>query len=312
MVRARIILILLVLLAICLGSCQQAKKEAGETVTTDVLIIGGGASGTMAAIQAARMGSSVIVVEETPWLGGMLTAAGVSAIDGNYKLHSGLWEEFRNNLYSHYGGAENVKTGWVSNVLFEPQVGDSILKDMVKGEKGITLKMSSKLSNIEKRQKGWKATMNANRKNLTVEAKVVIDATELGDVSGMVGIPYQIGMDSKYDTNEEIAPEKSNNIIQDLTYVAILKDFGEGKDMTISRPEGYDPSIFYCTCAGRCNQDSVGRKLWECDHMMEYGRLPGGKYMINWPISGNDFYLNAVEMTADERLEAYKQAKQHT
>ena len=36
-----------------------------ELTNTDVLIIGGGASGTMAAIQAARMGVSVIIVEET-------------------------------------------------------------------------------------------------------------------------------------------------------------------------------------------------------------------------------------------------------
>ena len=96
----------------------------------DVLVVGGGASGTTAGIQAARLKCKTLIVEEFEWLGGMLTSAGVSAIDGNYNLPSGLWEEFRQELYAHYGGAKALKTGWVSNVLFEPSVADSILKKM--------------------------------------------------------------------------------------------------------------------------------------------------------------------------------------
>ena len=51
----------------------------------DVVIVGGGAGGTSAAIQSARNGAKTLLIEETNWLGGMLTSAGVSAIDGNYK-----------------------------------------------------------------------------------------------------------------------------------------------------------------------------------------------------------------------------------
>ena len=64
----------------------------------DVVVIGGGAGGTCAAIEAARDGAKVLVVEETPWLGGMLTSAGVSAIDGNYRLRGGLFGEFTDSL----------------------------------------------------------------------------------------------------------------------------------------------------------------------------------------------------------------------
>ena len=60
-------------------------------VVTDVLVIGGGASGVAAGIQSARMGAQTIIAEETPWLGGMLSAAGVSATDGNHMLPSALW-----------------------------------------------------------------------------------------------------------------------------------------------------------------------------------------------------------------------------
>jgi hypothetical protein len=104
---------------------------------TQLLIVGGGASGTSAGIQAARMGVKTVILEETSWLGGMITAAGVSAIDGNHKLPSGIWGEFREKLYAHYGGPEAVGTGWVSNTLFEPSVGNRIFQKWVKEEQNL-------------------------------------------------------------------------------------------------------------------------------------------------------------------------------
>jgi hypothetical protein len=294
----------------CLQS--QCMSEKLEFIQTDVLVIGGGASGTMAGIQAARMGVNTIIVEETPWLGGMLTAAGVSAIDGNYRLHSGLWEEFRQNLNDHYGGQDSVKTGWVSNVLFEPHVGARILEDMTLAESMLSVYKESQLTGILKKEKGWEVIIDTREKKMKVNARVVIDATELGDVAKQVGIPYDIGMDSRNDFGEDIAPEKGNDIIQDLTYVAILKDYGENADKTIEKPEGYDASRFYCTCAGRCDEDSLGRKLWPCETMMNYGRLPNNYYMINWPINGNDYYLNLIESTAEERNIEFQKAKNYT
>ena len=58
----------------CLGlfACGSAERY-------DVVIVGGGASGTAAGLQAARMGARTLIVEECDWLGGMLPAAGGSA-----------------------------------------------------------------------------------------------------------------------------------------------------------------------------------------------------------------------------------------
>ena len=89
-----------------------------SVIKTDVLIIGGGASGTTAGIQSARQGAKTIIVEETTWLGGMLTSAGVSAIDGNFNMPGGLWGEFRDSLTIRYGGVDKLHTGWVSKTLF--------------------------------------------------------------------------------------------------------------------------------------------------------------------------------------------------
>jgi hypothetical protein len=46
--------------------------------------------------------------------------------------------------------------------------------------------------------------------------------------------------------------------------------------------------------------------------MLDYGKLPNKKYMINWPNHGNDYYVNIVEMTPAEREEALKKAKAQT
>ena len=104
---------------IFLGGC--AKNE--QIYETDVLVIGGTTGGISAGIQSARMGVPTIIVEETPWLGGMITAQGVSATDGNHNLHSGIWNEFRNKLQTHYGSEAALATGWVSNTQFEPWFG---------------------------------------------------------------------------------------------------------------------------------------------------------------------------------------------
>lgn len=112
-------------------------SEQPSSVNVDVLVIGGGASGVAAGIQSARSGVNTLIIEETPWLGGMLTSAGVSAVDGNYRLPAGIWGEFQNKLADYYGGLDSLKTGWVSNVLFEPSVGNQILCKMAEVEKNV-------------------------------------------------------------------------------------------------------------------------------------------------------------------------------
>ena len=52
----------------------------------DVLVIGGGPAGTMAAIAAARQGVETVLLERNGFLGGNLTAAGIDTIYGLYSV----------------------------------------------------------------------------------------------------------------------------------------------------------------------------------------------------------------------------------
>ena len=295
-------------LMFCLSSCVKQEE-------VDVLIVGGGASGISAGIQSARMGVRAVVLEETPWVGGMLTSAGVSCIDGNYNLRSGIFGEFIDSLAVRYGGWEALKTGWVSNVNYEPNVGQEVLSNMAAscGEK-LDLRRNTKVVSLVGEDGDWIITAKPEKgRKYKVRADVLIDATELGDVAKACGVEYKIGMEASEDTGESIAPQEANDIIQDLTYVAFLKDYGPDADMTIEKPEGYDPAPFYNSAVHPMNTVSeTGQTIWSPGMMITYGRTPGGRYMINWPIYGNDYYVNSIEMTPEERVEAYKAAKNFT
>ena len=297
---------------------------------TDVLIIGGGASGTAAGIQAARMGTKTMIAEESTWLGGMLTGAGVSAVDGNYRLRSGIYDELVDALADHYGSYQALQTGWVSNVLFEPHVGDRIFKDMAGDvSKFLDIRYNTSFVSAKKTSWGWMVKLKENGRTVKVKAHVLIDATELGDVAKAVGVKYAIGMDSRHDTGESIAPETANDIVQDLTFCMTLTDYGPGADKTIEKPEGYDPSLYYNSCVNPHNFNTIGQpgesgyrkadtgqSIWSPTMMLNYGRLPvtsgGSKYMVNWPVDANDVYVNLIDESPQRRQELLDSCKRIT
>ena len=292
-----------------------AGLTACTTLNVDVLVVGGGTAGTAAAVEASRDGASVLLLEETPWLGGMLTSAGVSCIDGNYNLRSGFFGEFTDSLALRYGGWEALKTGWVSNINFEPHVGEEIFENIVAGC-GADLKLlkESRLLSLNRAGGVWKGQVQGpDGKRLKARAKVVIDATELGDVAAMCGIPSHIGMDSSSDTGESIAPAEANGTVQDMTYVAVLKDFGPDADVRIPEPPGYNRRAYVNSCQNPLNDNpNPARVLWPAANMISYGRLPGGKYMINWPIEGNDYYAQTISLDSAARDSVNNLAKNFT
>lgn len=265
------------------------------TETYDVLVAGGGAGGTTAAIEASRNGAKTLIVEPTPWLGGMLTSAGVSAIDGNYRLRGGLFGEFTDSLAARYGGYEALKSGWVSNILFNPAIGNEVLQNMVR-KASVDTRFNTSVSSLKKTGDGWLVSLSDGSR---VKARIVIDGTELGDIAQMAGC-------------EELKDRVS---AQDFTYVAIVKDYGRPAQM--KEPEGYDRALYFNCCdnplatnAGGVNP--FGQQLWSPDMMLSYGRLPDGYMMLNWPVCANDYFAEYLDMSAAQRDSVILKAKQRT
>ena len=252
----------------------------GCTRPYDVVVIGGGTGGTAAAIEAARDGARVLVVEETPWLGGMLTSAGVSAIDGNYRLRGGIFGEFTDSLAGRYGGYEALKSGWVSNILFNPRVGTEVLRNMA-DKAGVEVRMGTTLCHSERSEESlWNLTLSDGTR---IKARILIDGTELGDLAAALGV----------------AELKDRLTAQDLTYVAIVKEYDHPVPM--DEPEGYNPEFYRHCC-----------DTWSKEMMLSYGRLPDGEYMLNWPQSGNDYFAEYLDMDPEERAQTVEQAKVRT
>ncbi|MBX2877038.1 MAG: FAD-dependent oxidoreductase [Saprospiraceae bacterium] len=299
--------ILTLLLIGLLISCQ--SNETKETETYDVIVLGEGTGAVAAAIQSARTGAKTLLVNPLPWLGGMLTSAGVSATDGNHQLPAGLWGEFRGLLRQHYGGTDSLFTGWVSNTMFEPKVGAKYWDDLAAAESNLRVLSSTEYKISPRNGRAWPLELilpdGGSRK---VEGVELVDGTDLGDVAAKLGVDYDLGMEAASQSGESIAPAASNDIIQDFTYAAILKDYGAGADRTIDQPANYDPKVFRCACQHDCEKEEAH----PCPTMLSYGKLPNNKYMINWPIEGNDYYANMVELNTAEREAIYAKAKQHT
>lgn len=275
----------------------------------ELIIIGGGASGTAAGITAGRLGTKTLLIEESTWLGGMLTSAGVSAIDGNDKISGGFYGEFKKGLEDYYGGPQNMATGWVSNTLFEPRVANDLLQKIASSTPNLQIDFQSIWQKADYQNGMWTVVYQKGDREIFASSKLLIDATELGDVAAAQGLPYRLGMDAREEIGESFAPVESNDIIQDLTYVVTLQDYGKGVNKTIPRPKNYDPDEFACACA-HADPITDNDPTLDCGKMIGYGKLPNGKYMINWPNCGNDYYLNIVEMNPEERKVALEAAKQ--
>ena len=142
---------LLLSLSLILTNCDTTSNQE----VYDVVVVGGGTSGIAAGVSSARLGAKTLLIEQGPWLGGMLTSAGVSAVDGNNKLPSGFWGEFRDSLVGRYGSLDAMKTGWVSNTLFEPHIGNDIFHNIAKAESNLTLKMNQSWNTIYRVEPYW-------------------------------------------------------------------------------------------------------------------------------------------------------------
>ncbi len=306
--------IFLILLFVTSQFVNAWSQNIDQIQETEVLVIGGTASGICAGLQSSRLGVKTIIAESTPWLGGMLTAAGVSAFDGNHNMPAGIFGEFRARLYQHYGGSNKVSTGWVSNTLFEPHIGDSIFKAMAKNEKYLQINFHYELLSVKKEGNTISGVLfydNQLQKNILIKAKRYIDATELGDVLAAANIPYDLGMESNDVTKEQVNKYGANDIVQDITYVAVLKDYGTPQPL-VERPKNYDSLEFDASSLSFYKDSTRTMPPVNAIKMLNYGKLPGNKYMLNWPIYGNDIYLNVVEKTPKERAALLEIAKQQT
>ncbi|MEM9978637.1 MAG: FAD-dependent oxidoreductase [Cyanobacteria bacterium P01_D01_bin.2] len=282
-----------------------------EQLKTDVLVVGGGTGGTAAAIQAARMGAKVILVSQWPWLGGMLSAAGVSAPDGNElaAFQTGLWGAFLRELARRQPGG--LHHGWVSFFTYEPAVGAAIFADWVAALPNLTWRWGHRPRAV---LRSGEQITGVEFDQFSVTAQITVDGTELGDILALGDIPYRWGWEvqaqwqepsaprSLSDPSEPLLPIMEKYPVQSPTWVVVMQDYGEGNTGPPIPASGAQASF-----AG----------AWEGygpERFLNYGRLPGDRFMINWPQQGNDYGVALDRLVASEsaRYDYWQEAKDHS
>ena len=113
--------------------------------TYDVVVYGGTSGGVAAAVQTARMGKSVVVIEPGRHIGG-LTSGGLGATDiGNKQAIGGISREFYQRVLKHYSQPDALEVRRLATTIattaakpdddtmwtFEPHVAEAIFREML-------------------------------------------------------------------------------------------------------------------------------------------------------------------------------------
>jgi len=231
-------------------------------LSADVVIIGGGTGGVAAALGALREGATVILTEETDWIGGQFTTQSVPPDEHQYVERSGCNAEYRKlrtmarDFYRKRtdpaltAAAKNNPTlnpgnGWVSRLCAEPRVWLKCMEEMlaphVASGKLTILRDWTPIA-VDVEGDSFKAVTGKLKDGRTqvVTGKYFLDATEQGDLLPLGKVEYVTGSEAGRITGEPSAsPIARPRNIQSFTWVMAL-EHKQGEDHTIAKPKDYD------------------------------------------------------------------------
>lgn len=194
------------------------SAEAPTTLSADVIIYGGTSGGVVAAVQAARMGKTAIILEPGKHLGGM-TAGGLSWTDvGNapdrIRAIGGLTREVYQRIGAAYGmkpgtefdppkSADATRTGVdfakPPSLSFEPKMAERIFNELV-AEAGVTVRFNAPLAAVEKAGNRIVSVTTANGQRF--RGRIFIDATYEGDLLAAAGVSFTLGREANSQYGE--------------------------------------------------------------------------------------------------------------
>jgi hypothetical protein len=207
-----VIMRILFLIAICCGlwSCQSEESY-------DIVVYGGTPGGVTAAIQSAKLGKRVLLIEPSKHIGGIMTnGLGVTDIDSQKAFQNsvavgGLALEYYLRIADYYDrrqAFDSILLHGIKNHDFwphEPHVGEKILLDWLE-EHHVPILTQARL--VESDQAVQKSGSEIQQIQLedgkTIRAKVFIDATYEGDLLAAAGIDHAIGRESSETYGEHL------------------------------------------------------------------------------------------------------------
>lgn len=198
-----------------------SASSGAQSSQYDLVVYGGTSAGVAAAVQARRMGRTVVIVGPDKHLGG-LSSGGLGFTDtGNKAVIGGLAREFYHRVWRHYQepGAWKWQTrGSYGNKgqgtpamdgehrtmwIFEPHVAERVFEEMVK-EHAITVHRDEWLDRENGvRKNGDRIVSITMLSGRTYAGRMFIDATYEGDLMAAAGVSYHVGREAQSTYQEQ-------------------------------------------------------------------------------------------------------------
>lgn len=174
-----------------------SSRDVPVTHNADVLVIGGGTAGVVAAIAAARAGAQVLILEQAGCLGGVTTNnlyLRQSTMQGErvaYRIVGGIAHEFSQRVISAGGG--DLRLG---NLTYDYEVAKRTW-DLMAQEAGVHVLFNTVAFNVIIDQNTVRGVFAINKSGLqAITANVVIDASGDGDIAAHAGASFNVGRET--------------------------------------------------------------------------------------------------------------------
>lgn len=289
-----------------LFAAEAAPKQ--RRLSADLLVVGGTESGWAATIQAARMGvQDIVLVHDGTWLGGQYTEQALACVDENKGVgkhgwgvawhpmkrsfhRSGLFKELMDRIEAHNAekyGSKMPGRPWHGPSTFRPVEAEAIFRAMLQpyidsGQVTVLCryyptaawKEGSRLAGLRFQ------SLESGSRNLIVDARITIDASDWGEAIQVAGAAYECGPDPKSRYAEPSAPADLSdfppNTMNPITWAMIVEE-SDGPT-PIPEPANYDVRNYVRT--SRLSLSEMKRLKW--DRPVRLGSI------LHWPPAGKE------------------------
>ena len=186
----------------------------------DVIVLGGGPSGAIAATAAGMCGARTLLVEKQGFLGGSLTSMGVGPMmsfhnKAGRQVVKGLPQRLVDRLMARGASPGHVPDSITYCSTVTPFDSEALKQELelLVIEQGGTLLYHTQLAGVEKDGDRVVAAILCHKGGLSRErAKTFVDATGDADFAARAGVPFQVGRDSDAATQPMTMNLKVGNV----------------------------------------------------------------------------------------------------
>jgi len=220
----RVTLLCIIVIFAVISSTQCTTFSNGTSETYDIVVYGGTSAGVAAAVQAKRMGKTVIIACPEKHLGG-LTSGGLTWTDsGRKEAIGGISREFYQRMKKHY----DKSNAWIYQKpeeysryrpdddamwVFEPHVAEQGFEELVEEYKIPVYRNQWLKRKGGVKKYGQRITSITMLDGKTYRGKMFIDATYEGDLMAAAGVSYHVGREGNEVYGETLNGVQTRNAV---------------------------------------------------------------------------------------------------